>query len=35
MEEFNTNEKVKALFESVNGLGNENFTAFIEKYGNK
>ena len=24
MEEFNTIEKVKALFESVNGLGNEN-----------
>lgn len=33
MEEFNTIEKVKALFESVNGLGNENlfFVACQDK----
>ena len=33
MEEFNTIEKVKALFESINGLGNENhfFVACQDK----
>ena len=33
MEEFNTSEKVKALFESIGGLGNENlfFVACQDK----